>query len=109
MAQIGYAGVSMAGIRQEGQITEADLAEVVRRHLEDLCRAAAQLGVPRDRLFTHSGGWKEGELLFQAALNKYSCPGWSFYRHAADPAKDSGVQAALKLSDAPYWAAVEWL
>ncbi len=109
VAQIGYAAVTSAGLRSEGRITEADLAEVVRIHLEDLCRLAAELGVPRDKLFSHCGGWKENELLYQAALNEFSCPGWSFYQHADDPGKDSGAQNAIKRSDAPCWAAVEWL
>jgi hypothetical protein len=109
VAPIGYAAVKTAGLRSSGEITEADLAEVVRRHLEDLCRAAARLGVPRDRLFTHVGGWKEGEMLFDTAVNEFSCPGWSFYKHAADPRKDAGLQRALKRSDAPWWAATEWL
>jgi len=85
------------------------LATVVQRHLEDLCRHAARLGVPRDKLWTHAGGWKKDELLYQAALNPYSCPGWSFYHHADNPANDSGVQNALKKTNAPFWAAVEWL
>jgi hypothetical protein len=109
VAQIGYAAVKTAGLRKEGRITEADLAEVVRRHVEDLCRLAAELGVPRDKLFTHVGGWKDNELLYQAALNDFSCPGWSFYKYADDPEKDAGVQQALKRSTAPYWTAVEWL
>jgi hypothetical protein len=109
MAQIGYAAVKTAGIRRDGEITEADLAEVVRRHLQDLCQLAAKLGVPREKLFTHTGGWKENELLYQSGLNRFSCPGWSFYHHADDPAKDLGVQNALKRSNAPYWAAAEWL
>jgi hypothetical protein len=109
VVQIGYAAIKTAGIRSEGSITEADLAEVTRRHLEDLCRQASLLGVPRERLFTHVAGWKEGELLYAAAVNEWSCPGWSFYRHAADPGKDSGVKQALKTSDARYWGAVEWL
>ncbi len=109
VAQIGFAAVRTAGIRTSGRITEEDLAEVVRRHLEDLCAAAAGLGVPRERLFTHGAGWKDGERLYGAAVNRFSCPGWSFYRHAAHPARDQGVQAALANSDAPYWAAVEWM
>jgi hypothetical protein len=109
MAQIGYAAVKTAGIRKKGTITEADLAEVVRRHLEDLSRKASRLGVPREKLFTHGVGWKEGELSYQAAVNKFSCPGWSFYRHARDPRQDIGVQEGLRRSDAPYWAATEWL
>ena len=108
VAQIGYAAVKTAGIRSAGDITEADLAEVVRRHLDDLCQLTAKLGVPRDKLFTHIGGWKDDELLYQSGLNKFSCPGWSFYRHAADPRADTGVQGVLKKSDAPYWAAAEW-
>jgi hypothetical protein len=109
LVQLGYAAVKTAGIRPAGQITEADLAEVARRHMEDLARLAAQLGVPRDRLYTHGAGWKENELLYGAAVNKFSCPGWSFYRHAGDPSKDAGVQEALARSDAPHWGAVEWL
>ena len=109
VSQIGYAAVKTAGLRAKGNITEADLAEVVRRHLEDLSCEAARLGVPRDKLFTHGAGWKDGELLYQAAVNRFSCPGWSFYRHAADPRKDAGVRKALKRSDAPFWAATEWL
>lgn len=109
VVQIGYAAVKTAGIRSSGEITEADLAEVARRHMADLAAEAARLGVPRDRLFTHAVGWKEGELLYDAAVNEFSSPGWSFYRHAKDPAADVGVQRALAKSDAPHWAAIEWL
>ncbi len=106
---IGYAAVKTAGIREKGELLEADLAKVVERHLEDLCAEASRLGVPREKLFTHVAGWKEGELLYQAGVNRLSCPGWSFYKHAADPAGDVGVQSALQRSDAPWWAATEWL
>lgn len=106
---IGYAAVTTAGLAESGPLKEADLAAIVTRHLEDLCGLAAALGVPREKLFTHVGGWKEEELLYDAALNRYTCPGWSFYRHAADASKDKGVERVLERSDAPYWAAVEWM
>lgn len=106
---IGYAAVSTARLAADGVLRESDLAEIVTRHLEDLCGVAAELGVPRGKLFTHVGGWKDEELLYNAALNKYSCPGWSFYRYASDPSKDKGVGRVLLKNDAPYWAAVEWL
>ena len=109
LVTIGYAAVSSAGLRHGGVLREEDLAEIVRRHLEDLCALAADLGVPRARMFTHVGGWKEGELLYDAALNRYSCPGWSFYRHAGSPSGDIGVMRVLGRSDAPSWGAVEWL
>ena len=107
--QIGYAAVKTAGIRTSGQITEADLAEVAQRHMDDLATQAMLLGLPRSKIFTHGAGWKEGELLYQSAVNAHSCPGWSFYRHAGNPREDKGVQDALKHSDAPFWAATEWL
>ncbi|MCX6875258.1 MAG: hypothetical protein NTW21_15840 [Verrucomicrobia bacterium] len=109
VAPIGYAAVTQARLRTSGMLTEHDLAVIAWRHLEDLCREAARLGVPRDRLFTHGAGWQDDEQLYQAAVNRYSCPGWSCYRHANDPAKDTGMRTALARSDAPWWAAVEWL
>ncbi len=57
----------------------------------------------------YGAGWKDEELLYDAAVNGYSCPGWSFYKHSADPAKHAAVQRALKKNTAPYWAATEWL
>ncbi len=107
--QIGYAAVKTAGIRSEGEITERDLCEVVRRHLEGLAKQVAKHGFPREKIFTHGAGWKDEELLYDAAVNGYSCPGWSFYKHSADPAKHAAVQRALKKNTAPYWAATEWL
>jgi hypothetical protein len=106
---IGYAAVTTAHLAERGELQAAHLAEIVRRHLKDLCALAAELGVPRERMFTHVGGWKDEELLYDAALNEYSCPGWSFYRHASDPTKDMGVHRVVQKSDAPYWAAAEWL
>jgi len=106
---IGYAAVRTAQLADSGVLQEAHLAEIVRRHLGDLCSLAAGLGVPREKLFTHVGGWKDEELLYYTALNRYSCPGWSFYRYASDATKDKGVQNALQRSDAPFWAAVEWM
>lgn len=109
VTSIGYAAVKTAGLANSGDLKEADVASVVHAHLEDLCKQAFTLGVPRDRLFTHAGGWAEGELLYEAAVNQYSCPGWSFYQHASNPANDITAMKALKKSDAPYWGAVEWL
>ena len=106
---IGYAAARTAGIRREGELTEADLAEIAQRHLAGLSKKAAELGIPRERLFTHGAAWKDNELLYEAALNRWSCPGWSFYSYAADPSKDQGVRRALHISEAPYWAVTEWL
>ncbi len=106
---IGYAAVSTLGLAHSGQLKEAYLTEVVRRHLEDLSKFLANNGLPRDKIFTHCGGWSSGESLYTAAINKYSCPGWSFYKYATDPKLDITAMHALGKSNAPYWGAVEWL
>ncbi len=82
---------------------------MVRRHLEDLAKQVSHYGFPREKIFTHGAGWKDEELLYDAAVNAYSCPGWSFYKHAENPGRDRGVQRALKNNTGPYWAATEWL
>ena len=106
---IGYAAVSTIGLATSGKLKEEHITEVVRLHLEDLCKLMIGRGISRDRLFTHCGGWSQGESLFSAAVNKFSCPGWSFYSYASDPRKDITAMKSLESSDAPYWGAVEWL
>ncbi len=106
---IGYAAVSTAGLGHHGELTETQLAEVVRRHLDDLSAIARRGGLSRERVFTHSGGWAEGEKLYESAVNENSCPGWSFYRHGRDPLGDKTAMAAAARSNAPYWGVVEWL
>ncbi len=109
VAQLGYAALKTSGIRESGVPTEAELTDAAHRYLEALCQEAADSGVPRERLFAHGAGWKEGELVYDVPVNSYACPGWSFYRHAADPRADTAVQRNLARSDAPWWAATEWL
>ncbi|MHB9005927.1 MAG: hypothetical protein ACYDC1_03265 [Limisphaerales bacterium] len=109
MATLGYAALVASGIRTNRPPTEAELRDVAQGYLAMLCRETARLGVPRERLFAHGAGWKEGELIYDVPLNPDACPAWSFYQHAADPRQDAGVQRNLARSDAPYWAATEWL
>jgi hypothetical protein len=109
LATLGHAALTAAGIRTNGTPTEAELRDVAQHYLATLCREAAGVGVPRDRLFAHGAGWKEGELMYDVPVNPFACPGWSFYQHAADPREDGGVQRNLARSEAPYWAAAEWL
>jgi hypothetical protein len=109
VAQIGYAAIKTSGIRTNGAPTEGELRDAAQHYLAMLCHEASLAGVPRERLFAHGAGWKEGELIYDVPVNADACPGWSFYQHAANPRKDTGVQRNLAKSDAPYWAATEWL
>jgi hypothetical protein len=106
---IGYAAVLTAGLAHNGELKEEHLAEIVRRHLDDLSAVAHRAGLPRDQIFTHCGGWAAGERLYRSAVNENSCPGWSFYRYGRDPLGDTTAMTALAASDAPSWAATEWL
>lgn len=109
VATLGHAVLKTSGIRHSGTPTEAELRDVAQRYLAFLCAEAARAGAPRHLLFAHGAGWKEGELVYDVPMNPHACPGWSFYNHAADPRKDTGVQRNLARLDAPYWAATEWL
>lgn len=107
--QIGYAAVSSAGIRTSGDITENDLEEVIRRHLLDLSKTAVELGIPKEKLFTHVFGNSKGEKLYDAAVNEFSTPGWSEYWNSTDIMKNKGVLRNLHRPQVQQWGSVEWL
>ncbi|MEA2068205.1 MAG: hypothetical protein U9P12_03295, partial [Verrucomicrobiota bacterium] len=109
MVQIGYAALSTAGLRMQGDITENDLAEVVRLHLLDLSRKASELGIPKDKLFTHVFGNAKGEKLYDSAINDYANPGWSEYWNSTDILKNKGVVRNLHRAGVEQWGSVEWL
>lgn len=106
---IGYAAVKTLGIADSGELTEWDVVRATDDYATTLCRLVSDLGIPRDRLFMHGGGWKEGESLYWVAMNPYSCPNWSFYTNAKDPRKETSAMAVLRKSEAPYWGIGEWL
>ena len=106
---IGHAAVSTLGLAHSGPLTGEQLAEVVRIHIEDLSKICYDLGIPREHIFTHCGGWGKGDPTTLAAVNKYSCPGWSFYDYAYDPTEDINLMKAIRTNEAPFWAATEWL
>jgi len=65
--------------------------------------------VPFPRWAGRDGGRPERSGVRPGALGMVMKLGWSFYKHAAEPRKDTGVQCNLAKSDAPHWAATEWL
>lgn len=106
---IGYNAARTMGLAKDGPMKDKYITAIVRAHLTDLSKLMFDIGFPREKIFTHCGGWSKNETLHKAAINKYSCPGWSFYDHAPDPSKDKSVMDALRQNTAPYWGAVEWL
>jgi hypothetical protein len=108
LVQTGYAALTASGIRTSGDITEEDLVEVCRRHLEDMARYAHAYGFARDKVFTHGVGNEQGERLYDAAVNAYSCPAWSEYWYADNPLNDTGITRNIERMDAPCWGIAEW-
>ncbi|MFA5292998.1 MAG: hypothetical protein WC496_08195 [Phycisphaerae bacterium] len=108
VVQQGFAAVKTAGIRDSGDITEEDLYKVVKMHLEDICKRAYDFGFPRGKIITHGWGNENGELMYDAAVNQYSCPGWSEYWYSKNPAENAGIMRNVRKSDAPYWVIAEW-
>ncbi|HVK96404.1 MAG TPA: hypothetical protein VM368_01245 [Flavisolibacter sp.] len=109
LTTLGYAAVKTAGIKDRGRITNRDLEQVVHRFLDTLSKTAFQLGLPKEKIYTHQGGtfapWDK-HLSFSAASNQYSLPGWSLYSTNPNTAGDLGdVLDSRKVSG---WAAAEW-
>ncbi len=108
-AQLGYAAVKTAGIKDHGAVTREDIAEVTRRYLERLARTTSEAGIPKSKVFTHQGGtyapWDK-HLPFGPAANAWSVPGWSFY--GTDPADADGLAETLERTGRSEWAATEW-
>jgi hypothetical protein len=109
VAQLGYAAVTSAGIKDRGEITREDIARVTQGYLEVLCRAAHELGLPSEFVFTHQGGtaepWEQ-HLPFWPAFNDWSCPGWSFY--GLDPRAAGPLDTQMIAAGRQRWAACEW-
>ena len=107
---IGYAAVSTAGIAHSGELTEGDVMAALRLYVNKICRITERAGFPRAMVFTHAGGWKEGEANYSLADNPYSCPCWSFYGNKAErPHEDPTAINIARSSEAPYWSMGEWL
>lgn len=106
---IGYAAVKTLGIADSGKLTEWQVTQAVDRYVLRLSELVSSLGVPREKLFIHAGGWKPGESVYGVAMNEYACPGWSFYEHARDVSGDRTAMMVVDKSDAPFWAVAEWM
>jgi hypothetical protein len=99
---VGYAAAATAGIRSSGTLLEEDRTRAVQLYLDQLAQAAYEAGLPRHKLFTHTGAGAA------AALTPYAHPGWSFYTFGAGPAGLPGLDGALGATALTAWACAEW-
>ena len=106
VGQIGYAALTYSGMKTSGEIKSEDIYAIEAKYAEFIADIVQGYGIPRGKLFSHSGG--AGDDL-AAAVQKNSCPTWSFYwDEAMDPSKCVQVTDYLPMSDAPYWGCSEW-
>ncbi|MDO5571702.1 MAG: hypothetical protein Q4F97_09615, partial [Bacteroidales bacterium] len=106
---IGYAAVESAKIANDGVLNDTMQAEVIYRHLRDMSKIVFDQKIPKTKIYTHTGGWKKFESLYNSALNEYSLPGWSFYEYAFDVKADESISNLIKNNNINNWGAVEWL
>lgn len=103
---IGYAALKTAGIKNSGNITGNDILNIASRYVSFVSKLAADLGIPRDHIFAHSGG--KGDDM-KSCINSYSCPAWSFYnKDAYNPSGFAEALNILNTSDASYFGIAEW-
>ena len=106
VGQIGYAALTYMGRKTAGEITIEDIWAIEKEYSAFVASLAQGYGIPRERLFSHSGGWY-GDL--DAAIQPNTCPSWSFYwDEAIHPANYPQVAEHLPKSDAPFWGLSEW-
>jgi len=117
--QLGYAAVKTLGIKSSGNITSDDINKVVNSYLTELNKLAYDLGIPRNKIFNHTGGkglapfieYPRG-VAFEtpyATLNEYAFPGWSFYGDVTSNPGKYDVKGVLDQIGANQWAVPEWL
>lgn len=109
LAQLGYAAVKTAGVKDVGEITRDDLGKVTQQYLAALARKTHECGIPRDLIYVHQGGtyppWGT-HIPFWPAFNEWSTPAWSFY--GLDPNAIDELSEELNDADRTRWAAGEW-
>ncbi len=106
VAQIGYAALTYMGRKTSGEVTAEDIFAIEKEYARFVADLVQGYGIPRERLFSHSGGRSDD---LDAAIQPNTCPSWTFYwEEAVDPGKMEQIIDYLPTSDAPYWGCAEW-
>ena len=105
VAQIGYAALTTAGIKFEGEITPEDIYEIESRFFKFIAGVASEFKFPRELLFLHSCGTLGDKM---TCVQEGACPSWTFYFDMGLHPEETDAMESLAASDAPYWAMAEW-
>lgn len=117
--QIGYAALKLGGIKSSGTITTEDLNAAVNRYLNILTKHAYNAGIPRNKIFNHTGGkGSSPDWIYpttpaftdlRSTLMPYAYPGWSLYGNKTNPVNSAILNSALDSVPGMQWASPEWL
>jgi hypothetical protein len=111
--QIGYAAVKTLGLANSGAITANQLDAVVQNYSNQLAEVVLLCGIPRRKVFTHTGGENAPVTPVLAGTNSAfstnASPGWSFYTGNAGPTGLVGFEQNIKNAGGnTWWAVAEW-
>jgi|GEM_PF-1172579 len=112
--QIGYAAVKTAGIKTAGELTTNDLDRAVKIYIDELAKTAYDLGIPRQKIFTHLGpdhepsAHPEYKFMSSNVLSPYAHPGYSFYTFGNGPTGIPDIGSTLQQIANTFWGVSEW-
>jgi hypothetical protein len=119
-SQTGYAALKSGNIKSSGTITTQDLNLAVNSYLNTLNKHAYEAGIPRNKIFNHTGGKGSSpdwiyptSIVFSdlsSSVMPYAYPGWSFYGDiTTNPQNSSLLTSALNMIGNSEWASPEWM
>jgi len=112
--QLGYAALKTAGIKSSGTITDDDLTKAVNRYLNTLYDYAYEKGMPKEKLFVHSGFKDRANLKnkyskAESALVDHAQAGWSLYNdNAREPSRVTYLTGSINAIGNAQWSSPEW-
>jgi len=108
---LGYAAMRSMGTPKNGKpIVLADVERITAEYLRFLAGVCRKVGLPREEVFTHSGGQfvpYPRHYSYRVSINDDSTPGWSFYN--VDPNRAGDLGGSLDRAGRQEWCAAEWL
>lgn len=110
LVPVGYAALASKGWSHPGPITLQDHERITSDYLKFLVQTCHAAGLPREEIYTHSGGqFAPWQLHYshQVAVQEGAIPGWSFYGTAPRDAGD--LAETLTRTGSDDWCAAEWL
>jgi hypothetical protein len=112
--QVGFAAVKTLGLANSGSISSNQLTSVIQNYFTKLASAAQSSGLPRSKIYTHSGGFDAAPnpIVYANVNSSFAAganPGWSFYTYNLGPNGLSGLNSSFSNKNwKTWWGNTEW-